>query len=47
VVEGNTLTVNGQYIPSVGPWAFQARNRARPASCSTPRMDTISRVSIH
>jgi peptidyl-prolyl cis-trans isomerase D len=23
VVEGNTMTVNGQYIPSVGPWAFQ------------------------
>jgi len=23
VIEGNTLTVNGRYIPSVGPWAFQ------------------------
>jgi peptidyl-prolyl cis-trans isomerase D len=23
VVEGNPLTVNGQFIPSVGPWAFQ------------------------
>lgn len=23
VIEGNTLTVNGQYIPSIGPWAFQ------------------------
>jgi peptidyl-prolyl cis-trans isomerase D len=31
VVEGNTLTVNGQYIPSVGPWAFQG---ARPGETS-------------
>ncbi len=23
VIEGNPLTVNGQFIPSVGPWAFQ------------------------
>ncbi|HEY1951751.1 MAG TPA: SurA N-terminal domain-containing protein, partial [Gemmatimonadaceae bacterium] len=23
VVEGNPLTVNGQYIPSIGPWAFE------------------------
>jgi peptidyl-prolyl cis-trans isomerase D len=23
VIEGNPLTLNGQYIPSVGPWAFQ------------------------
>src|SRR2546423_2277440 len=23
VVEGNALTINGQFIPSVGPWAFQ------------------------
>jgi peptidyl-prolyl cis-trans isomerase D len=23
VVEGNPLTINGQFIPSVGPWAFQ------------------------
>src|SRR3984893_6864881 len=28
---GNTLTVNGQYIPSVGPWAFQG---ARPGETS-------------
>jgi len=31
VVEGNTMTVNGQYIPSVGPWAFQG---ARPGETS-------------
>ena len=31
VVEGNTLTVNGQYIPSVGPWAFQG---AKPRATS-------------
>jgi peptidyl-prolyl cis-trans isomerase D len=31
VVEGNTLTVNGKYIPSVGPWAFQG---ARPGETS-------------
>lgn len=31
VVEGNTLTVNGQYIPSVGPWAFQG---AKPGETS-------------
>ena len=31
VIEGNTLTVNGQYIPSVGPWAFQG---ARPGETS-------------
>ncbi len=23
VIEGNPLTVNGQFIPSIGPWAFQ------------------------
>ena len=23
VIEGNPMTVNGQFIPSVGPWAFQ------------------------
>src|SRR3954468_2373391 len=23
VIEGNSLTINGQYIPSVGPWAFE------------------------
>jgi peptidyl-prolyl cis-trans isomerase D len=23
VIEGNALTVNGRYIPSVGPWAFE------------------------
>src|SRR3954469_3616319 len=23
VIEGNPLTVNGEYIPSVGPWAFE------------------------
>jgi peptidyl-prolyl cis-trans isomerase D len=23
VIEGNPLTINGQFIPSVGPWAFQ------------------------
>ena len=23
VVEGNPLTINGQFVPSVGPWAFQ------------------------
>jgi len=22
-IEGNSLTINGQYIPSVGPWAFE------------------------
>jgi peptidyl-prolyl cis-trans isomerase D len=31
VVEGNPLTVNGQYIPSIGPWAFQG---ARPGETS-------------
>ena len=31
VIEGNTLTVNGQYIPSVGPWAFQG---AKPGETS-------------
>ena len=31
VVEGNTMTVNGQYIPSVGPWAFQG---AKPGETS-------------
>jgi peptidyl-prolyl cis-trans isomerase D len=31
VVEGNTLTVNGQYIPSIGPWAFQG---AKPGETS-------------
>jgi peptidyl-prolyl cis-trans isomerase D len=30
-IEGNTLTVNGQYIPSVGPWAFQG---AKPGETS-------------
>lgn len=23
IIEGNALTINGRYIPSVGPWAFQ------------------------
>jgi len=23
VIEGNAMTVNGQFIPSIGPWAFQ------------------------
>ena len=31
VVEGNPVTVNGQFIPSVGPWAFQG---ARPGETS-------------
>jgi peptidyl-prolyl cis-trans isomerase D len=31
VVEGNALTVNGKYIPSVGPWAFQG---AKPGETS-------------
>ena len=31
VIEGNTLTVNGRYIPSVGPWAFQG---AKPGETS-------------
>lgn len=31
VVEGNPLTVNGQYIPSVGSWAFEG---ARPGETS-------------
>jgi peptidyl-prolyl cis-trans isomerase D len=30
-IEGNSLTVNGQYIPSVGPWAFEG---ARPGETS-------------
>lgn len=30
-IEGNALTVNGQYIPSVGPWAFQG---AKPGETS-------------
>jgi peptidyl-prolyl cis-trans isomerase D len=31
VVEGNPLTVNGRFIPSVGPWAFQG---AKPGETS-------------
>ena len=31
VIEGNSLTVNGRFIPSVGPWAFQG---ARPGETS-------------
>ena len=31
VVEGNSLTINGQFIPSVGPWAFEG---ARPGETS-------------
>ena len=31
VIEGNVLTVNGRYIPSVGPWAFQG---AKPGETS-------------
>jgi peptidyl-prolyl cis-trans isomerase D len=31
VIEGNPLTVNGQFIPSVGPWAFQG---AKPGETS-------------
>jgi peptidyl-prolyl cis-trans isomerase D len=31
VIEGNALTINGQFIPSVGPWAFQG---ARPGETS-------------
>jgi len=30
-IEGNSLTVNGQYIPSVGPWAFEG---AKPGESS-------------
>jgi peptidyl-prolyl cis-trans isomerase D len=30
-IEGNSLTVNGQYIPSVGPWAFEG---AKPGETS-------------
>jgi peptidyl-prolyl cis-trans isomerase D len=30
-IEGNALTVNGQYIPSVGPWAFEG---AKPGETS-------------
>ena len=31
VIEGNPLTVNGRYIPSVGPWAFEG---AKPGETS-------------
>jgi peptidyl-prolyl cis-trans isomerase D len=31
VVEGNPLTINGRFIPSVGPWAFQG---AKPGETS-------------
>jgi len=31
VIEGNSVTVNGRFIPSVGPWAFQG---ARPGETS-------------
>ncbi|MFL5638585.1 MAG: peptidyl-prolyl cis-trans isomerase, partial [Gemmatimonadaceae bacterium] len=31
VVEGNPVTISGQYIPSVGPWAFEG---ARPGETS-------------
>jgi len=31
VIEGNPLTINGQFIPSVGPWAFEG---ARPGETS-------------
>jgi peptidyl-prolyl cis-trans isomerase D len=31
VIEGNSLTVNGQFIPSVGPWAFEG---AKPGETS-------------
>ncbi len=31
VIEGNAMTVNGRFIPSVGPWAFQG---ARPGETS-------------
>jgi peptidyl-prolyl cis-trans isomerase D len=31
VIEGNAMTVNGQFIPSVGPWAFQG---AKPGETS-------------
>jgi peptidyl-prolyl cis-trans isomerase D len=31
VIEGNSLTINGRYIPSVGPWAFQG---AKPGETS-------------
>ena len=30
-IEGNSLTVNGKYIPSVGPWAFEG---AKPGETS-------------
>ena len=30
-IEGNPLTINGQFIPSVGPWAFEG---ARPGETS-------------
>ncbi len=31
VIEGNSLTINGKFIPSVGPWAFQG---AKPGETS-------------
>ncbi|HEU4749125.1 MAG TPA: peptidyl-prolyl cis-trans isomerase [Gemmatimonadaceae bacterium] len=31
VIEGNSVTLNGRFIPSVGPWAFQG---ARPGETS-------------
>ena len=31
VIEGNPLTINGQFIPSAGPWAFQG---TRPGETS-------------
>jgi peptidyl-prolyl cis-trans isomerase D len=31
VIEGNPLTINGQFIPSAGPWAFQG---AKPGETS-------------
>jgi len=31
VIEGNPLTINGQFIPSIGPWAFEG---ARPGETS-------------
>ena len=31
VIEGNPLTINGQFIPSVGPWAFEG---SRPGETS-------------
>ena len=41
VVEGNALTINGQFIPSVGPWAFEG---AKPGETPTHLADGLSDV---